>query len=566
MAAAVTALALLGGCSSAHYAKSADRDTYALIQGKGAGVPNMDRNFTVEPGGKAALDSLVKVATAAEYLGPDGASEVGASQVTLDDSLRLAVRYSRAYQSRKEQLYLSALSLTLTRHQFAPRFSGSANGIYSAANQEKIVQEVDAVTGLPLPTVKMVEDQRITGTGSLGTDWLIRDVGRITTALTGDFTRFITGDPSLTTASQLSVTILRPLLRDSGFKQQAENYVQAERQMLYDLRDFTQFRKDFTVQVATAYYRVLGSRDSVRTSYLNLVSSRRNADRTRALAEGGRATQADLGRQAQAELNAENTWLNAVRSYRQQLDSFKIQIGLNVDTNIVLDDRELSSLAIGDVDIGVDESLQVALAARLDYQNAKDRLEDATRKATVAAGTLWPKLDLSATGSISSDPAKSGSFTLPDPDRYRWNAGLSLDPGFDKTTERNAYRSAIITRNSASRALEQQEDTIKLNVRESWRTLDQAKRSYEISQAGVQIAQRRVEEQDLLAELGRARAQDQVDAQTSLIESQNGRSQALVNHMVARLNFWNNLGLLSIRDDGKWNDLKKPAASPNPSP
>ena len=34
---------------------------------------------------------------------------------------------------------------------------------------------------------------------------------------------------------------------------------QAERDLLYELREFTQFRKDFSVQVATAFYDVLGS-------------------------------------------------------------------------------------------------------------------------------------------------------------------------------------------------------------------------------------------------------------------------------------------------------------------
>src|SRR5205814_3384712 len=46
----------------------------------------------------------------------------------------------------------------------------------------------------------------------------------------------------------------------------------------------------------------------------------------------------------------------------------------------------------------------------------------------------------------------------------------------------------------------------------------------------VKIAERRVEEQNLLAELGRAKAQDQVDAQNDLVSSKNQRTQALVGH------------------------------------
>jgi hypothetical protein len=55
-------------------------------------------------------------------------------------------------------------------------------------------------------------------------------------------------------------------------------------------------------------------------------------------------------------------------------------------------------------------------------------------------------------------------FPIPDFGRYRWNAGLNFDPGLDRKAERNQYRSALITRNRASRAVDQQEDDIKLQV------------------------------------------------------------------------------------------------------
>jgi hypothetical protein len=65
-----------------------------------------------------------------------------------------------------------------------------------------------------------------------------------------------------------------------------------------------------------------------------------------------------------------------------------------------------------------------------------------------------------------------------------------------------------------------------------------------------------VEEQNLLAELGRAKAQDQVDAQNDLITSKNQLTQALVAHTIARLQFWNNMGILYIKDSGQWEDVE----------
>ena len=533
----------VAGCTSAHYRTAADRAAYGAIRQKAPAVKNMDPAFTIEQTNAVELANLPVVTNAVDYLGPHGEAERGASRVRLEDALRIAIHHSRSYQSRKEQLYLSALSLTLARHQFTPIFSAGGSAAYNVTATES-----------PALSDHFVEDRSVSASGDAGGSWLIRDVGRLTTAFTADFLRFVSGDPRLATSSKLSATFVRPLWRDAGFKQQMESLTQAERDLLYALRDFTQYRKDFSVGIASAYYNVLGNRDAVRNSFLNVQSSRRNADRTRALAQEGRVAGTDLGRQEQQELTAESTWINAVRSYKQALDNFKIQLGLQVDANLVLDDGELAALQIQHPDISVEDSARLALASRLNYMTTQDQLADAERKVKVAENLLKPRVDFLANASLASDPNKN--YSLPDPQRYAWNAGLDVDPGLDRTSERNSYRAALIARNRAARSLEEQEDQIKLQVRDGWRTLDQAKRNYEISEIGVHIAERRVENQSLLAEWGRSRAQDQVDAQNDLIASKNQRTQALVTHTIARLQFWNNMGILYIKADGQWEEVQ----------
>lgn len=555
---AVPLCLLICGCSAKHYRKSADREAYQAIRQKTPLVRNMDAQFTIEQTNQVSLQGLPQARHAEAFLGAEASKEVGATILSLEQALEVAIKHSRSYQSRKEQLYLEALSLTLARHQWAPLFSGEAGARLAAQTEQAVDVVVDPITQQPrvLVSDNLVEQQRVTADGSLNASWLIRDVGRVTASLTTDFLRFITGDPRALTSSQLGATLVRPLWRNAGFKQQIENLTQAERDLLYAMREFTQFRKDFVVRVATQYYEVLGRRDAVRNSFLNLQSSRKNAERTRALAQEGRVTQADLGRLEQQELDAENAWVSAIRGYKQALDDFKLsQLGLPVDAPVVLDDRELEALAIRHPTLSVEQSIEIALAARLDYLNAKDRHADAQRRVAVAANFLKPQMDLAASASLSSAQEPKTGFAVPDLARYRWSAGLTLDPGLDRKAERNSYRAALIAEKQAFRAWEQQADEIKLQVRDSWRTLDQAKRSYELSELGVKIAERRVEEQDLLAELGRARAQDQVDAQNALNASKNQRTQALVTHTIARLQFWNNMGILYIKDNGQWEDL-----------
>jgi outer membrane protein TolC len=204
----------------------------------------------------------------------------------------------------------------------------------------------------------------------------------------------------------------------------------------------------------------------------------------------------------------------------------------------------------------VDDAIKIALAARLDYQNVRNELEDSGRKVTLAADQLKAQLDFTAQAGLLSRPAAT-HFVLPDTSRYRYSAGFNLDLPLERMAERNVYRTALVDQQQASRNVEQQRDQIELQVRDSWRILEQARRTYQINEIGVKLAERRVEEQELLAELGRAKALDQVDAQNSLLSSKDQLTQALVAHTVARLQFWDNMGILYIKDNGQWSEPGK---------
>jgi outer membrane protein TolC len=515
----------------------------------------MEPHFTIEHTNALVLSGLPKVTVTNDFLGEAAALELGAHVVSLQEALKIAVQHSRTYQNNREQLYLTALTLTLSRHQFAPIFSAGGTATYGAQTEQVISLQPNPVTGAPEQVLSdnLAEQRNIHATGSAGVNWLIRDIGKISAAFTTDFLRFLTGDARTVTSSQIGATLTRPILRNAAYKMDIENLTQSERDLLYQLRDFVRFRKDFSVQVASAYYGVLGSRDAVRNSFLNFQSSRRAGDRTRALAAEGRTTQTDLGRIEQQELSAENAWVSAIRVYQGGLDDFKFQLGIPVETRLVLDDRELQDLRIRHPDLSVADAIQIALAARLDYQNAHDALEDSGRKVALAADQLKTQLDFTAAAGFVSRPQAAG-LVLPDISRYNYNAGFNLDLPLERKAERNNYRSTLISQQRAARALEQQRDQIELQVRDSWRTLEQARRAYQISEISVKLAERRVEEQELLAELGRARALDQVDAQNSLLSSKDQLTQALVAHTVARLQFWDNMGILYIKDNGQWQE------------
>ena len=524
----------LFSCSTTHYRLSADKEVYAIVAEKGPSVPGAPETFDVAFAGEADLANLPVEPGRHEFLGPEADHEVGAYIFSLEDALRVGFRHSREFQNRKERFYLEALSLTLDRHQFAPNYSAGVGGSIGGDANGEVSTSGDARVGM---------------------DYLLKSGGRLSVDLLSTFMQFLSGDPRDTAASILSSSFTQPLLAGRGRRVAAESLTQAERDVLYELRDFTRFGKTFAVRIASDYYRILRERDAVRNNYRGLQSFRLNLDRERAFADEGLSTPAAVGRLEQAELSRETAWIGSVRRYRQSLDNFKIMLGLPTDAPLILDDRELERL----IDDGIrhpkftsDYAVELGLTRRLDLETTRDRVEDAERRIQVTASALKPGLDLVLTSSLDS---KGGNrvFT-PDFDATQWSAGLDLDLPLNRKAERNGYRSALIAYERSIRDLALLGDRITFEIRDAWRALEQAKRTYEINLVGLELNRRRVEEQDLRAELGLGNVLDQVDAQNDLTNAQNDLTGQLIAHTVARLELWRDMGTLSVHDDGQWEE------------
>ncbi len=535
----------LAACTTKHYRKSADKEVAKAIAQKTPLVPNMDTNFTIEASGEISLEGLPVSDKAQEFFGPDSEMERGAKVISLEKALELAVNHSRTYQNRKELLYLQALNLTLERHRFTPIFSGRVRTRYNRSSTE-IKNGVN----------RIVEERQVTVSGDTGLDILMRTGTRIAVDFSQDFLRFVTGDSRVATSSALAGTLTQPLLRGAGYKIASENLTQAERNLLYALRDFTRFRKEFSVDIAASYYNVLQNRDAVRNSWRGFQNFKQSVAREHAFADEGLRSRAFLDQVKQAELNTESRWINALRVYRQSLDQFKVQLGLPANAHVVLDETELDKLEINHPSLTAEEAIKVAQISRLDLHNQQDQFEDAQRKIKVAANGLLPQLDLVASASTERRPGEA--FPTPDFSRYRWSAGLDLDLPLDRKSQRNSYRASLIAFERAGRELTLATDNIWLQINDDMRKLEQSRRNYEISLIGVQIAERRLEEQRLRQELGRGTARDLVDAQNDLIDSRNQRTSALISHTIERLRFWRDMGILMIKEDGQWEETSEP--------
>lgn len=550
------AASLLSACSSTAR-RSADSETYAAIEGKAELVPGMTGEIEVEQERFVSLDGFPVNQDQFEFLGDDIDSEVNSRILDLNGALDLTFRHSKDYQTRKERLYLEALSLTLDRYRYAPIFSFNSGGEYEWDMEDQFVTDMENLTGINTPSQQATagSSEQFQADTSLGVRYLLRGGGSVALNLTNNLRRFLGGDVSELNTGALIGSITQPLLRDFGAAIETEALLQAERDLLYALRDFTRFRKSFAVQVASGYYNVLLNRETVKNNYAGLLANNLSLERERAFQAEGLRTLLDVGRLEQSTLQQDLRWTTSIARYQRSLDAFKILIGLNAEDTIILDDNEMTLITetgMSAPEMELDQALTLAVQTRLDLYSELDRVQDGARRVDVAANALRPSLGLTLRASVpASSSGQPGDLEF---DNAVYAAGLDVDMPLDSKSERNTYRRSLIDYDAATRAYTLALDNVKLEVIDAWRRMDEAGKGYDINLASVEINERRVEEAELRAELGLGNVQDTVDSQNDLTAARTDLIRSIVDYNISKLEFWRDVGLLYVDDSGQWEE------------
>jgi len=520
----LTVLVLIAGCSPAHYKAEADKEVYEIIDSKWEGRFGSKVNYTLRDAPRSPNDIRIERSTAA-------------GRLSLARAVAIATAHNRDYQRQKELLYLTTLTLTLARHEFARQWFGTVDAGY----------------------LNEGEDESLTGGGTLGFSRALADGAQISAGVALDWARFLTGDPRTSLGSVLSVSFTQPLLRGRGRKIARENLTQAERNVLYQIRSFNRYRKTFVVSIVTDYYNVLRLRDTVTNAendYERRVLSR---ERLEMEAEAGRRDSFEVDQTVQDVLRAQDNVVAAQERHAQSLDQFKIRLALPTDAEVELDPNELEALRrteVQDPDYTVEAAIRTALSERLDLANSADGVEDSARKVMVAADNLGAELNLVGSTAVSSTPDTDFARLQFHEGLYR--LGLEADLPLDRKAERNAYREALIALEQQRRAHENEVDSVKLDVREAYRQLRRQAESYRIQKNSVRLARKRVESTSLLLEAGRVQTRDLLESQDALLQAQNDLTAALVAHTVAKLTFFRDIGLLQVQPDGMWRHAELP--------
>lgn len=510
---------------------------------KASTQPASSQPSAMMPSPTALLKSLpnIKIATSMPELPkfpkpiPQGRTRL---IFTLDDCFAYALAHSREYKSRKEDLYIAALNVTLERHQFDPTlFARTSFGI------DRYGESSDYDTALAATQTVGVK-QRLPFGGEIVAQSLMSTVNSIQ-----DGTETSPGNYG---AYSLSASI--PLMRGAGMVAQ-EDLIQAERNLVYAVRDFERYRRAFLVSVASSYFNLVNQRAQIINRFRSVNSyifaTRRSDAIFRAGMKKYNYSILTVQRAMQSEYSARNDLVNAISSYELAIDNFKLLIGMPTEQSL---DMAVQYLAISPPEMEEESAITIARKLRLDLQTERDQVADAQRQVKLAQNNMLPDLKLNASTGMYSGLDGNGN--------HRWSlaprandtvssAGVTLDLPLDRVAERNQYRTSQINLERARRSVATAEDQVALDVRSALRRVREQQVLLAIQRNNIDLAMQRKDFADMQMRYGNIDNRDYLDAEQALLDAQNRFAQAIANLQVYTLQYMRDTDQLRVDRKGK---------------
>ncbi|MFM8274971.1 MAG: TolC family protein [Gemmata sp.] len=411
--------------------------------------PPPDAKFP--PPGKQPDNPLGKVPDppagdpAAEYLKALETAQTG-YRIKLDQAIELGLFNAREYQDRREDLYLTALPVTLQRFNFAAQAYFTEQVVRQSAGREL----TNGGERWALNTAGGIN--KLFPTGAM-----------LMVQLANQVVIDLSGDKPQTSISNLTLSLAQPFLRGGGYAVTLEGLTQAERNLLYAMRSYARFRKIFYVALAAGggytnnpyglqglspnlgrgiggnltapsvgYMPILYQYALVSNQRKNVAALERLLRLYQAFREGGGVSDLQVG-QVEVQLLGSRSQLlgpaggngqassgagiggGGIRGLFDSLDSFKLQLGLPMTVPLELDDTPLRPIRVqlGRFEEVYAQVQQVeAAASRFDpaEQPAQVRAraralltESPLARGTQFARTIGERLDSWAPGKLTDD-------------------------------------------------------------------------------------------------------------------------------------------------------------------
>ncbi len=279
-------------------------------------------------------------------------TEDGAVELTQDSALRLAYMHSPSHQNQLETLYLSALDVTAERFRLDTQFFGGYDARY--AHSGALIPP-----GLRSPAIEGADSNLLTvgrpfaGNPALQASRRLATAGEILVGFANSFVFEFTGGDANLAASLASFSFVQPLLRGAGRDIALEQLTIVERDLLANLRAYSQYRQGFYTQVAIGELGVTGPQRGGASTSLAVFPG-----------QGGVGGYIDLLEQLQRIRNTE--------------DNLSLQLRILAQLEAYLDVGMIDLVQVAEFRQSVEDERSSLLLSRNGFEFALDRYKTAT--------------------------------------------------------------------------------------------------------------------------------------------------------------------------------------------
>ncbi len=549
-------------------------------------------------------------------------------RLTMQQAFTLALINSRIYQTNVETVYTAALAVTLARYQFTPQAiagmspTTATSAGFLSPSPPNTFNYATRATGAPASALNM-------GT-VVGVGQVLTTGGHILTGFANQIVFNFIGKNSFQPRVQsfLPLGFVQPFLAGGGRAVTLEPLTLAERQLVYAIRAFALFRQQFTVQILaagtvtnfgsavpsvgftgiasndpnTGYLNVLEDAIILENQWRNISQYERILEVYKELSKGESSgiSQLQVDQIDQQLKGAKLTYVGARITYRNDLDTFKQQLGMPPDVPIMIDrgmakpfrdvfyalddwqrdprrkledlpkivDRlpKLEDIVIdGRSVLGVyrdgkndEDELEdlllaverTALEHRLDLMNQRATLYDEWRAIKVAANALQGVFNVTLSNQFVTPPTTTNPFGFLDQAKT-FSLSFQAELPLVRVAQRNNFRQAIIVYERQRRALMNAEDSLKNILRNDIRSVQQNYLQYEITKQNLVLACRLKDQafEQIVAPPATAGASQAALQTTNLTQFQNSLISA-ENTLVTQWYFFEQNRLETYRDMG----------------
>lgn len=338
--------------------------------------PKGDPKLNPKKDGVAGPEELFGSADAENYLRALYSNQKG-YRIKLDQAVELGLINAREFQDRREDLYLAALPVTLERFTFATQAFAAEQAVRRSVGADL----PGAGEFWDLGTRVGFAKRFPTGAAVLFelANQVVIDLG--------------SNDPTVS-VSNLSLSVIQPFLRGGGLAVNLEDLTSAERNMVYAMRSYARFRKLFYVAIAAGgnitnnpyglqglsqnlgrgiggnltspvvgFMPLLQQAASVANQQRNVAALEQLLRLYEAFREGGQQSDLQVGQVEIDLLSSRGQLLGAggggggaggggggggggIQGYLNQLDNFKLQLGLPLTVPLDLDSEPLRPIRL----------------------------------------------------------------------------------------------------------------------------------------------------------------------------------------------------------------------------